>query len=431
MKVDIDNLFPSAFDSDFKDVLNHNYTEFTEAGGRGSCKSSFISICIILLIVMNKGFNALVLRKTAKSLRNSVFEQIRWAVDKLELSHLFRFTVSPMQAVYTPTNQVILFSGVDDPTRLKSLKVKSGYFAVTWFEESAEFSSEETENVKLTTMRGGDKFYIFDSFNPPSSARNWKNSDIRIPKPNRLVHISSYLTTPKNWLGEAFIQEAEEMKLRNERAYRNIFLGEPTGTGANIFENLELRKITEEEIDSFEWLYYGIDFGYFPDPFIWNEFSYDSKTKTLYIIDELKLHKHRNEEASQKLEEHLRNKWEAKAKRLNKPKLADYDFKNDRIIADSAEPKSIADWAFYGWNIFGCQKFPHSLEAGMKWLQGINKIVIDPERAPEAADEFSLYEYALDKKSGEILEGFPDGQPDHAIAAARYGLQDIWQRKGM
>lgn len=418
MKISTAELFPSVFNKDFKSVLNHEYTEYIEAGGRGSCKSSFISIVIIILIIQNKNYNALILRKTANSLRNSVFEQIKWAVNKLNLTSLFKFTLSPMQAQYLPTGQVILFNGVDDPSKLKSLKAKNGYFAITWFEESNEFTKEEQINIKLTTMRGGKDFYIFDSFNPPPSIRNWKNTDIRQKKDNRLVHITDYRTTPKEWLGEAFLFEAEQMKMHNERLYRNIFLGEATGTGRNVFENVELREITDEEINNFDYLFYGIDWGYYPDPFLWGAFSYDRKNRTLYIYDELVLRKHGNEEASKKLEEYLKAKNE------------DYNFMHNLIIADNAEPKSINDFRSYGWNVRACSKFPHSPEVCLKWLQSLFKIVIDPNRCPESADEFSLFEYDLDKRTGEIIGGFPQNQEDHAIAAARYALERIWQKKG-
>ncbi|MCR5606585.1 MAG: PBSX family phage terminase large subunit, partial [Treponema sp.] len=397
---------------DFRLIMNHAYTEFTEAGGRGSCKSSFISVCVIVLIIQYTDFNAVVLRKTANTLRDSVFSQLKWACDKLGVSHLFSFSLAPLQAVYKPTGQIIFFRGCDDPLKLKSIKPVEGYIAITWFEELAEFTEKDVMTVKLSTMRGGSTFYVFNSFNPPSSVRNWCNDDIRHDKTNRFVHVSSYLTVPKDWLGEAFLFEANEMKRNNERAYRNIFLGEPTGTGVNIFENVELREITDNEIKSFEWIYYGLDFGYYPDCWLWLALSYDTKNKILYIFDELKLLKHGNWEASEALKKH-------------------HPTMSDRITADSAEPKSIADYRQWGWNMRGAIKGKGSLDTGMKWLQQRTKIVIDSKRCPESADEFTLYEYEIDKKTGEILSGFPQGQADHAIAAARYALEEVWLKRGL
>lgn len=396
-------------------MLSGEYTKFTEAGGRGSCKSSFISLAIIILMMQNREFNAVCLRKVDKTLRDSVYTQIRWAVEKLGVSHLWNFTLSPLQATFRPTGQTIFFRGSNDPLRLKSIKTLIGYTAITWFEELTEFTANDVETVKLSTMRGGSRFFVFQSFNPPSSARNWCNDRLRHPDSDEYVHVSDYRSVPREWLGEAFLHEAEEMRRRNPRAYRNIFLGEPTGTGLNIFENIELRPITDEEITSFEWLYHGIDWGYYPDPFRYNAMSYDMKTRTLYIFSELTLYKHGNWEASEKLKNHM-----------GKEKL---DL-SSRITADSAENKSVADFHTWGWNIRGAIKGPGSLDAGFKWLQQLNKIVVDPERCPNAADEFSLYEYEMDKRTGEILTGYPQGQPDHSMAAVRYALEEVWRRRG-
>lgn len=101
-----------------------------------------------------------------------------------------------------------------------------------------------------------------------------------------------------------------------------------------------------------------------------------------------------------------------------------------RITADSAEPKSIADFRSWGWNMRGAIKGRGSLEAGFKWLQQLKKIIIDPVTAPKSADEFALYEYEIDKKTGDILTGYPQGQPDHTLAAVRYALEEVWTRKG-
>lgn len=410
------SLFPKSFNADFRSVLRHEYTEYVEAGGRGSCKSSAISLWIIILMVMNPTFNVLVLRKVSNTLRDSVYTQLKWAVEKLGLSDLFNFTLTPLQATYIPTGQVIFFRGADDPLKIKSIKAPKGYIAITWFEETAEFTINDVETIKLSSMRGGSVFYNFFSYNPPSSTRSWVNTEFRKPRKDRLFHESSYLTVPEEWLGEAFMFEAEEMKRTNERAYRNIFLGEPTGTGTNVFENIEIRPITQEEINQFEWTYAGIDFGYFPDAFRFVVFSYDVKTKNLYIFYELSLLKHSNYAASEEMRKFCEKN--------------NIDF-NMRITGDSANPKDIADMREYGWNCRGAIKGRGSLESGFKWLISRNKIIIDPERCPYAVDEFSLLEYERDKRTGEILEGIPNNQPDHTIAAIRYGAEEIWRTRGV
>jgi len=409
-------LFPPSFAEDFRLIMAGAYTKYTEAGGRGSCKSSFISICIILLMMMNRDYNAVCLRKVDNTLRDSVFTQIKWAVEKLGVADRWTFTTAPMQATYTPTGQTIFFRGSNDPGRIKSIKTLTGYTAITWFEELTEFTAHDMETVKLSTMRGGDRFFIFNSYNPPAAARNWCNEHLRHPDSDEHVHLTDYRAVPPEWLGAAFIHEAEEMKARNERAYKNIFLGEPTGTGRSIFENIELRQITDAEIAAFEWCYYGIDWGYFPDPFRWVAMSYDMGKRTLYIWDELTLYKHGNQESAAVLKDHMREKG--------------IDL-GVRITTDSAEEKSTADFRAWGWNVRGAIKGPGSLDAGFKWLQQLDRIIIDPERAPKTADEFTLYEYDIDRRTGEVLTGYPQGQPDHSMAAVRYALEEIWRRRGL
>lgn len=418
MNIKTNDLFPTVFNDVFRKILRHEYTEYTFSGGRGSCKSSFISIVYAWLWLHFSFINGIVFRKYQKSLRNSVYAQMKWALNKLGARNI-RYYDGMLKILNTKTNQVIIFAGVDDPEKTKSIRAEKGYFALIWYEEQTEFSQKEIIDTKLSVMRGGSCFWVFNSFNPPASARNWCNEDIRHEKKDRFVHKSDYRTTPIEWLGEAFLNEAEELKKRNLRSYENIFLGIATGTGANIFENVNLREISEEEINSFEWHYHGLDFGYYPDPLLYNSFAYDMSEKTLYIYDELKLYKHGNYEASEKLKEHLKNQFQDS-----------YNFQNDLIIGDSAEPKSIADFRQWGWNMRGAIKGKGSLEAGMKWLQSLKKIVIDPKKCPEATNEFSLYEYEIDKKTGEILSGFPQGQPDHSIAAVRYGTEEIWRQRG-
>ena len=416
MKIDVDTLFPAMFDDDFKSIIVHEKTEYIEAGGRGSCKSSFISVVIVFLILSNKNFNALVLRKVSNTLRDSVFEQIKWACGKLKVSKFFKFIYNPLMAVYIPTGQKIFFRGADDPLKLKSIKTSIGYIALAWFEEWSEFSPSDFSSIKLSALRGGDIFYTFCSFNPPSSVRSWVNAEMRTPKENRFIHKTDYRGVPKNWLGDAFLFEAEELKKSNERAYRNIFLGEATGTGRNIFENIEIREIRDEEIESFDFIYRGIDWGFYPDPFVFGAMSFNPAKQTLYIFSELYLYKCGNYESFQKTKEHM-----------EKNKMNIYV---DRITADSAEPKSIADFRAWGANVRGAVKGMGSLSAGFKWLQGLKKIIIDPARCPRAADEFSLYEYEIDKKTGEILPGYPQGQPDHFMALTRYAMESIWRHGG-
>ena len=418
MNLDFDSneLWTWNFNDAFNDIVNHRYTDYCFKGGRGSCKSSFVSICIIILIVLFPDINAVILRKYKDTLRTSVFEQMQWAISKLGLDDKFKCTVSPMVITYLPTGQLIHFRGCDNPTKIKSIKVKKGYIGIVWFEESSEFSPADIRSVKQSAERGGTKFWIFDSYNPPVSARNWKNADALISNPNRLMHTSDYRTVPSEWLSEAFIYDAEHLLKTNKRLYDNEYLGIATGTGLNVFENITIRKITQNEIDNFDWKYRGIDWGYFPDPFMFVEMSYSVKTKTLYIYDELQLRKHGNLQASEKLKEHLTAKHGD-------------NYNNIQITGDNTD-KDINDFRSYGWDIRSAIKGGNSVENGFKWLQSLDAIIIDNERCPNASKEFTEYEYEQDR-NGNILTGYPQGQEDHAMACVRYALECIWRKRGL
>ena len=231
MKIKSDGLFANEYNNTFRAILNHSKERYTFTGGRASCKSSFISLVIVILIVMFPSYNAIILRKTAKTLRRSVFEQIVWAINKLGLAKHFKIPKSQTAALpitYIRKNgsmQYIIFAGSDDPEKLKSIKVSSGYFAILWIEEKTEFTSAELQNIKISVLRGGATFYIFESYNPPSASRHWCNREANTADPNRMIIHTTYKDIPREWLGEAIIHDIEQTKLSNIRAYENIYLG--------------------------------------------------------------------------------------------------------------------------------------------------------------------------------------------------------------
>ena len=141
---------------------------------------------------MNKDYNAAVFRKVARTMRNTVYEQYAWGIEMLGLSGKFDFRVSPMEMIYRPTGQKIMFFGIDDGAKIKSIRARSGYIAITHFEEADQFSGmEEIRKVLQSTMRGGNKFYNFMSYNPPRSPDNWINKEILISRKDRLIHQST------------------------------------------------------------------------------------------------------------------------------------------------------------------------------------------------------------------------------------------------
>lgn len=398
-----------AFYSVAKDVFEHGHTHYDESGGRGSLKSSFISIVVPLLLVNNPGTHALVLRKVANTIRDSVYAQYMWAIGELGMSAFWDAKVSPIELIYRPTGQKIMFRGADDPMKIKSIKVPFGYIAVTHFEEKDQFSGRaEIRNILQSTMRGGSKYWNFESYNPPISRDNWANKDSLEDRTDRLCHKSTYLQAPPEWLGQQFIDEAEHLKETDERAYQHEYLGIPVGTGGNVFGKLELREITDAEVSAFDHIYQGVDWGYFPDPFAFIRLHYDRAREIIYLLDEIYENKLSNEQSAQMI---LRKGY------------------NDvRIICDSAEPKSVADFRAMRLPAFEAIKGPGSVEYGMKFLQR-RTIVIDRKRTPHAYDEFVGYEYERNK-DGDIISGYPDAN-NHLIDATRYALEPVSRRMGV
>lgn len=393
----------SSFYEVHKDIKEGKHTHYWLGGGRGSTKSSFVAIEIILGIMSDPNANAVVLRKVKDTLRESVMEQLTWAIEVLGVEDFWEVPEAKLVITYKPTGQEIRFRGADKPKKIKSMKFSRGYTKFIWYEEVDEFTGmEEIRMINQSLMRGGKKFTVFYSYNPPKSANNWVNTEVQLTRADRMAHHSTYLTVPREWLGEQFIVEAEHLKATKPMAYEHEYLGSVTGTGGEVFSNVQIRRISDEEIEDFYEIRRGLDFGYAIDPLVYNVMHYDRKRKRLYIFHELYKVGLSNRAAYMHIREENKN--------------------NDVVIADSAEPKSINELMQYGMAVRGVKKGPDSIEFGIKFLQDLEAIVIDDKRCPETAREFLTYELAKDA-NGNYKAGFPD-KNNHSIDAVRYALND-------
>lgn len=407
-EVRLSSLIGDAWHELAHDVFEHGHTHYDLSGGRGSLKSSTVSLLVPILIMKNPEYHALVLRKVANTMRDSVYAQYIWAIGELGVARYWNARSSPLELVYMPTGQKILFRGADDPMKIKSIKVPFGYIAITHFEEKDQFAGRaEIRTILQSTMRGGSVFWNFESYNPPISKDNWANIDSAEERPDRLCHRSTYLEAPKGWLGEQFFLEAEHLKETNYRAYQHEYLGLAIGTGGNVFENIEQREITDEEIKHFDRIYQGVDFGWFPDPFAFVRLHYDPARETIYFIDEHYVNKETNETTG---------RW-----------ILDHGYNDTYTICDSAEPKSVTDYRSMGLNAKEAIKGPGSVDYGMKWLQR-RKLIFDKRRTPRAWEEFSGYEYEKDRHD-EWISGYPDAN-NHSIDATRYAMERVFSRYG-
>lgn len=219
-------------------VKTGSSSQFVLKGGRGSTKSSFVSIEMILQLIKHPEVHAVVMRKVANTMRTTVFSQYVWAYTSLGLYDKFKATVSPMEIVYKPTGQKIMFFGADDPGKIKSIKVPFGYIGLLHFEELDQFAGEEeVRNIEQSELRGGEIAIEFKSFNPPKTMMNWANKYCLLDKPGQMIHSSDYRTVPAEWLGQRFIDDAEYLMQVNNKAYEHEYLGIPNDNGGMVFEN--------------------------------------------------------------------------------------------------------------------------------------------------------------------------------------------------
>ena len=389
------------------DVIADGHREYWLKGGRSSTKSSFIAICIILNMMLDAQngdhTHCVAMRKVENTVSGSVFNTLVWATEMLGVAQYWKMTRNPMVMTYTPTGQTIIFKGCDDPRKVKSTKFTKGYCKYIWFEELDEFyGMEDIRSIKQSLMRGGPNIKVFYSYNPPKIVSNWVNAESMIDVEGRLVHHSTYLDVPKEWLSEDFIIEAEILKEQNELYYRNEYLGEATGTGGQVFDNVNLKEIPAEELDRFDNILDGLDFGFAVDPAAYVQGYYDKTHRKLYIFTEIYKVGISNRQLSDEIKE----------KKIG----------SGFITCDSAEPKSIAELKSLGNRVKGARKGPDSIEYGIKFLQKLNEIVIDPKRCPNCAREFKGYAYDLDK-NGNFISRYPDRE-NHSIDAVRYMIED-------
>ena len=414
MKIDLADIIPPAFRPVVEATWNPRILNIACKGGRGSGKSSNIAFIISRLIIQYP-VNAVCIRKIDNTLEQSVYEQMKWAIEEQGLTPYFRFNKSPLRITYLPRGNYIVFRGAQNPERIKSLKDSRFPFAIGWIEELAEFKTEdEVKMITNSLLRGELKkglFYkFFYTYNPPKRKQSWVNKkyESQFQPANTFVHASTYKDNPH--IAKEFIGEAEATRERSERRYRWEYLGEAIGSGVVPFDNLCFETISDDLAANFDNIRNAVDFGYATDPLAFVRWHYDKKKNGIYAIDEL---------YGQKISNRKLASW-----------LKSKGYSDEEIFADSAEPKSIAELRdeFDIPRIRGVKKGPDSVEFGERWLDDLDFICIDPKRTPNIAKEFENIDYQVDK-DGNPKPRLED-KDNHAIDATRYALsQDMRNTK--
>ena len=410
--VDVSSLISPIFYEDLMDMLNYKHSFYWEYGGRGSFKSSFVSIAIIILMMSDKEANCMCLRQVGGTLYTSVYNQLIWAINELQVSHLWK--IGRYNITYLPYGTKIYFSGLDNPEKIKSFKPAKGYMKLSWFEEFPQFKGmEQIRNVLQSLRRGSDKpFITIFSGNPVRFKNHWSNTQFEEEKtnPKSFCHLSNYQETPKElqvkWLGQDWLDDAERLKETHYDTWLHEYMGIPTGYGTGVFNNVHDLEITEDMISKFDNVGGGIDWGFAEDPTTYTLSHYDSKKRDLYIYEEIFATGMFNLEFYDKI----------KSGRYN----------NELIVADSEDPKSIADLQQMGLRITGARKGSGSVEYGIKQLQELNHIYIDKRKCPNAYREFNNAEYDVDKFNN-VLPHLIKDKNNHIIDNIRYRMENEWQ----
>lgn len=371
--------------------------EIIAKGGRGSIKSNFWSAIAEETIYQDPKAHVVFTRRYKTDLRGSVYNQFIKTVTRHKNLDKWDFTTSPMEATYLPTGQKVIFVGCDKPISLKSYNLPFGYVKLLIHEEADEMAGvEQMDNVEDTFLRNDSPALDVKIFNPPQSINNFMNkyAEECLTKEGTRVFHSYYYNVPIEWLGQRFFDRAEWFKHNKPLYYKNNYLGEVTGTGGIIFDNVESRKITNKEVDALDIRYHGLDFG-FEHPQVFVEVAYDHEKKILYILFE---------------EWHKRMKQVNFAKKIKK-------YKNVEIIADSADPDKIADFSDWGFGITGATKRwkGGGRDYAWEWLRQLNKIVVDPERTPKTHKELTHLEFEK-LKDGTFSSTYPKLDEDCTMA---------------
>nr|DAR12486.1 MAG TPA: terminase large subunit [Caudoviricetes sp.] len=380
-------------------------------GSRASKKSSTQSLKVITEIIENPHINWLVVRKVERTLRDSCYAQLKWAIHRLKVDNFFKCSTSPLEITYKPTGQKILFRGLDDPLKVTSITVEVGALCRLWIEEAYEITSEEAFDRLDESIRGqlpkGMYHQVVLTFNPWSD-RHWlKKRFFDTPNPNVLSMTTNYMCN--EFLSEADLVLFEEMK-KNPRRYRTAGLGEWGIVEGLVFENWEEQAFEVNEVSKRPNVKsaFGMDFGYVNDPSTLFCGLVDTVAREIYVFDEMYEKGMSNEDI--------------------KERVSEMGYAKERIKADSAEPKSIAYLRKAGLQrIRAAKKGPDSIRAGISIIQDY-KIIIHP-RCVNFITEISNYTWDKDKFDNMVNKPIDDF--NHLMDAMRYAMEEFDGRKGV
>ena len=403
------------------EVVGKGYTNFWNCkkryrvvkGSRGSKKSATASLWYIYNILKYPLANILVIRRFYNTHKDSTFAQLKWAMRRLQVSHLFDCSTNPMEIRVKATGQKIMFRGLDKPESVTSITVETGVLCWVWCEEAFQITNEDDFNKLDTSIRGEMPPGYFKQFTftfNPWSAKSWLKERF-FDKPNDDVFAITTTYRCNEWLDEADLRLFEWMRVNNPRRFRIEGNGDWGISEGLIYENwIEedfnwKEMLYAKEINTQRFIYeakFGLDFGYTNDPTAFIALLVDQQNKHIYIFDEIYKTRMKNSEIYQTI------KYKG--------------YQNERIIADSEDPRTIAELKDDGLSrITGAKKGKGSVNAGIQRLQDY-KFIVHP-RCVNTIVELSNYTYAIDKDGKKTND--PIDEYNHLMDALRYATEDL------
>ncbi|GHV06381.1 putative terminase, large subunit - phage associated [Clostridia bacterium] len=376
-------------------------------GSRASKKSKTTALWFIVNMMAYPQANTLVIRKTFRTLKDSCFTELKWAISRLGCESFWKITESPLEMTYLETGQKIYFRGLDDPLKVTSITVDVGSLCWMWIEEAYEIMKEPDFDVIDESIRGQVADGLFKqitmTFNPWNE-HHWIKKRFFDAEPYTDILALTTNYTVNEWLDDADRKVFETMRVKNPRRYRVAGLGEWGIVEGVIFENWREESFDIEEIRKISGIKsaYGLDFGYTNDPTALFCGLVDLKNKRLYVFDEL-------------YKKGLSN--EAISDEINK-----LGFRRERITADSAEPKSIDRLRELGIaNIRAARKGKDSVNNGIDYLQDF-EIIVNP-KCVNFITEISNYTWDEDRFGKKINKPIDDF--NHLMDAMRYAVEEF------
>lgn len=382
-------------------------------GSRASKKSTTTALNMIYRIMTYPNSNGLVIRKVFRTIKDSCFSQLKWAIHRLKVDKYWKATNSPLELTYLPTGQKILFRGLDDPLKVTSVAVDKGSLCFLWIEEAYEIMSEDDFNMLDESIRGQVPDGLFKQITltlNPWNDRHWIKRRFFDTEDKDILAITTNYKC-NEWLDESDLKVFETMKLHNPKRYRVAGLGEWGVVDGLVYENVREDRFNKEDVIKNNpdiKPVFGLDFGYTNDPTALFCGLLDLENYKIYVFDEL-------------YEKGLSNKNIYK-------EIEKMGYRKERIIADSAEPKSIDELKDLGlYRISPAKKGKDSILNGVQFIQNF-EIIVHP-RCVNFMTEITNYQWAKDKFNKAINEPIDDF--NHLQDAMRYAIEPYTRNKGL